>query len=118
MTSPANKDRLDQLVRRERTTGVHLLFAGDSSFLSSCYENLVKGFKEQQNGILLGTNESADLNMINIRVPLDETKKRGQVGRGFISRRGRFRRFQAALPPDLETGFEGWTAKQSDGEKI
>lgn len=90
------KDRLDQLIRRERGMGFHVLLTGGVTDLNNNFEPWVKALKEAQTGFLLGSNDSGDLQLFNLRLPLGETGKSLPAGQGFFARRGRFRKVKVA----------------------
>lgn len=92
------RDRLEQLVRRDRGLGIHLVVAGLSSVISQLsYEGLVKALKEAQTGVALGSSEHSDLQFFTIRIP-GESGRLLPPGMGFYARRGRWRRIKVATP--------------------
>ncbi|MFZ5826306.1 MAG: type VII secretion protein EssC [Bacillota bacterium] len=92
------RDRLEQLVRRDRGLGIHLVVAGLSSVINQLsYEGLVKALKEGQTGIVLGSSDHSDLQFFNIRIP-GESGRLLSPGMGFYARRGRWRRIKVATP--------------------
>lgn len=91
---PGTKDRLDQLIRRERGLGFHVVLAGTSSDLTSAWDNWIKALKEMQTGFLLGSNEQAEL--FNLQLPYGEARKSLPPGQGYFARRGRYRKIQVA----------------------
>lgn len=96
--SPAVRDRLEQMLRRDRGLGFHLVVAGLSSLLGQLsYEGMIKSLKEGQTGLVLGSTEHSDLQLLNIRIP-GETGRLLPAGLGFYARRGRWRRIKVASP--------------------
>jgi S-DNA-T family DNA segregation ATPase FtsK/SpoIIIE len=91
-----NKDRLEELLRRDRALGLHVLMAGATSEISSSYDGLLKAIRELQTGFLLGGCDFDDLQLFNLRLGLGEAGKVLPPGQGLVTRRGRYRRIQAA----------------------
>ncbi len=105
------KERLDQLVRRERGLGLHVLAAGSASDWNSLpYDcNWGKALKEMQNGFLLGTSEHSDLSLFNLRLPLGDAGKPIPPGQGFYARRGKPpRKIKLATS---QAGLNAWIEK-------
>jgi len=105
------KERLEQLVRRERGLGFYLLLAGSSSDLSSSWEGLVKALKEWQTGFLLGSSDHDDLQLLNIRLPMGEAGKPLAPGEGFYARRGRYRKLKAVTCQAGATALAAWVER-------
>ncbi|HWI51374.1 MAG TPA: type VII secretion protein EssC [Symbiobacteriaceae bacterium] len=91
------KSRLEQIVRRERGSGFHLLAAGPTAVFSQYgYEGLTKALLEQQTGFVLGSNEHGDLGLFGLQPPSGEPR-RLPPGQGAYVRRGRSRAVKIAL---------------------
>ncbi len=105
------KERLDQLIRRERGMGFHLLLAGASSDLNSSFDPWVKALKEAQTGFVLGSSDSTDLQLLNIKLPLNELGKSFPPGQGFYTRRGRHRKVKVATCQAGTTLLIPWVAQ-------
>lgn len=94
----AARDRLEALVRRERSSGLHLIVSGGTAAFSSGYDGLTKALRELQTGFLLGTADPAEGALFGVRLPAPEGNRFLPVGQGFYIRRGRIRPVKAALP--------------------
>lgn len=96
--SSTARDRVEQWLRKERSPGFHLLAAGHSGALSQySYEGLFKALKDLQTGFLLGSTDHGDLSLLNLRLPSGESGKSLDPGMGLYARRGKYRKFKAAL---------------------
>jgi S-DNA-T family DNA segregation ATPase FtsK/SpoIIIE len=98
---PMSKDQIEQIVRRDRGMGVHVLVAGTSTDLNSSWDGWIKALKELQIGFLLGSSDHSDLQLFNLRLSVGEAGKPLPPGRGYYTRRGRYVEFQAAT---VQTG--------------
>lgn len=90
------KERFEQIVRRERGLGFHVLLAGSCSDLNAAFDGPAKALKELQTGFLLGTCDHNDLQLLNLRLPMGEAGKPLPPGQGYYARRGRYRKLKAA----------------------
>lgn len=104
------RDRLEQLVRRERGAGVHLLVAGSTGAWNQ-YDGLTKALKELQTGFVLGSSDGSDLSAFNLRLPPGETARLLPPGEGFFVRRGRLRKVKAATPHAGEVPLAEWVRR-------
>ncbi|MDF2628853.1 MAG: hypothetical protein K0R39_2684 [Symbiobacteriaceae bacterium] len=96
--------RLEQLVRRERGMGFHLVAAGPTAVFSQySYEGLVKALLEPQTGFVLGSNEHADVGLFGMHVAAGEPR-RLPPGQGYYVRRGRARAVKVALAEPAGVG--------------
>ncbi|HEY3367380.1 MAG TPA: type VII secretion protein EssC [Symbiobacteriaceae bacterium] len=95
------KERLEQIIRRERGLGLHLLVAGQSVAFNQGYDPLTKALKELQTGFLLGSSDQGDLAIFNLRLPMGEGGKLLPPGLGYYARRGRYRKVKAAIAGPL-----------------
>jgi len=93
------KDRLEQIVRRERGLGVHLLLTGATSDVSASWDGWVKSLREMQTGFCLGSSDNADLNLFNLRVPLEKANRPLPAGVGYLARRGKYRIVKVGMAP-------------------
>lgn len=84
----AVKDKLEQMVRRERGMGVYILAAGNNSNLDKVYDGWLKSMRELKTGFLLGSGEYSQ-SLLNIRLSLEESGRTWPPGRGYYGRRGR-----------------------------
>jgi S-DNA-T family DNA segregation ATPase FtsK/SpoIIIE len=91
-----SKEKLEQLTRRERGLGFHVLMAGSTGDFSSSFEGLVKALKELQTGFVMGSNEQNDVQILNVRLPFGEAGKSLPAGQGYYTRRGRVRKIKAS----------------------
>jgi len=90
------KERLGQMIRRERGMGFHLLLAGSTADVSKAFDDWIKTIKDMQTGFLLGSSDHSDLQLFNLRLPMGEAGQVLPPGQGYYSRRGRFARVKAA----------------------
>jgi S-DNA-T family DNA segregation ATPase FtsK/SpoIIIE len=88
-TQESTKGRFEQMVRRERGLGLHILVAGAASDVGGSWEAVAKAVKEMQTGFLLGTTERDCLQLLNIKLPYGEADKALSPGQGCFARRGR-----------------------------
>lgn len=105
------KERLEHLIRRERDLGFHVLLAGNVNDLSNSFDPWVKALKELQTGFLLGSSDSSDLQLFNLRLPLGESGKPLPPGQGFFARRGRYRRLKVVTCQMGATTLVPWIAQ-------
>jgi S-DNA-T family DNA segregation ATPase FtsK/SpoIIIE len=113
-----SQDRLEQLLRRERGLGMYTIVAGSASDIASSYEGWVRAIKELQTGFLLGSNDSNDLQVLNLKLPYAETGLALAAGEGYYSRRGKFRKVKVATPQSGNSNFNSWvTQLVQRGEK-
>lgn len=108
------KERLEQLVRRERARGFHLLLAGSTHEVSGSWDGYVKALRELQTGFLVGSSDHADLQLFNLRLPMGEAGGMLPPGQGFYARRGRYRRIKAAIADAADCVVAG----QSEGARV
>ncbi len=90
------KERLEQMIRRERGLGFHILIAGLSNDIGSAWEGWAKALKEQQTGFLLGSSDHDDLQLFNLHLPMGEAGRKLSPGQGFFGQRGRYRKVKVA----------------------
>jgi S-DNA-T family DNA segregation ATPase FtsK/SpoIIIE len=105
------KDRLDQLIRRERGMGFYVLLAGASTDLNGSFDPWVKASKEAQTGFLLGSSDHTDLQLLNIKLPMGEAGKPVPAGQGFYTKRGRSRKVKAATCQAGAMTLAPWVAQ-------
>lgn len=105
---PMSKDQLEQIVRRERGMGVHVLVAATSTDLSSAWDGWIRALKELQTGFLLGSSDHSDLQLFNLRLPVGEAGKLLPPGRGYYTRRGHYVEFQAATVQTGDPTLSSW----------
>lgn len=108
---PETKAQLEQLVRRERGTGLHVIVAGSTSDVGPSWDGWVKAIKEGQTGFLLGTQDQADAQILNIRLPLGEGGRLLPPGEGYYSKRGRATRIKAATTDTGSVQLRQWVAR-------
>jgi len=84
-TQVGTRERMEQMVRKERGLGFHLLLAGSCADLGSSWEGLVKALKELQTGFLLGSSDHNDLQLFNLRLPMGVAGKSLSVAEGVIA---------------------------------
>lgn len=109
--SGATKNYLEQILRRERGMGVHILLTGSCSDFTSCYDGWAKAIKELQTGFLLGSSDHGDLQLLNLRLAPGEAGKPLPPGQGFFSRRGRYIKFKAASLQSDSLSLTAWVEK-------
>jgi S-DNA-T family DNA segregation ATPase FtsK/SpoIIIE len=110
-TTQSTRDQLEQLIRRERGLGFHLIIAGATSDFASGWDGLTKALKELQTGFLIGSSDHSDLQLFNLRLPAGEAGKMLPPGQGFYVRRGRFRRVKAATPHAGAVTLADWVER-------
>ncbi|HWI51556.1 MAG TPA: type VII secretion protein EssC [Symbiobacteriaceae bacterium] len=101
------KYRLEQMIRRERGAGFHMVVAGPSGVFSQYgYEALTKALVEAQTGFVLGSHDSADIGLFGLQAPMGEAR-RLPPGLGYFVKRGRGRAVKTALVSQIG----GWVEK-------
>jgi S-DNA-T family DNA segregation ATPase FtsK/SpoIIIE len=111
LAQSGTKTKLEQMIRRERGLGFHVMLAGGSSDLSSAFEGWVKALKELQTGIVLGSGDQNDVGVVNIRLTFNEGNKLLPPGEGFYGRRGRYRKIKAATANAGNPQLREWVAR-------
>jgi S-DNA-T family DNA segregation ATPase FtsK/SpoIIIE len=106
-----NKDLLEQLVRRERGLGFHVLLAGQAGEMAGSWEGLVKAVRQLQVGFLLGSSDHGDLQVLNLRLPPGESGQALPPGRGYYAQRGRSRKVQIATPQAGAVTLPTWVRR-------
>ena len=105
------KECLEQMARRERGLGLHVLLAGSSGDIESAWDGLVKSLKELQTGFLLGSSAHNDLQLFNLRLPIGEAGRLLPPGQGYYAHRGLYRKFRAATTQVGEIRLAAWVEK-------
>jgi len=100
--------RLEQIVRRERGMGVHVLFSGSVAEVSNIFEGLAKSLKELQMAVLLGTNDSGDLSQFSVRLSIEEMARFLPPGTGYLLQRGKRRAIRVATAQAGQPGLAAW----------
>ncbi len=98
--TPDKKMELERIIKRERGMGFHLLVAGTTSDLGSCWDGYFKAVLEGKTGFLLGSTDHEDIQLFKLRLPLNEVGLSLPPGNGLFIKRGRAVKFKAALPQD------------------
>jgi DNA segregation ATPase FtsK/SpoIIIE, S-DNA-T family len=106
----ATKRAWEQLVRRERGPGFHVLLAGSPSSLSTGYDGFVRAVRALQTGALFSADHS-DLSLFGLRLPIGESGKPMAPGEAFWARRGRYRRLKAATAQAGALTVKEWTER-------
>lgn len=97
---PNRKADLERLVKRERGLGFHMLVAGMTSDLATCYDGYCKALLEGKTGFVMGSTDHEDVQLFKLRLPLNEVGQALSPGNGLYVWRGRVVRFRAALPEE------------------
>jgi len=105
------KERLEQMIRRERGLGFHVLLAGLSTDVASTWEGWAKAIKELQTGFLLGSSDHNDLQLFNLRLPMGEAGQMLPPGQGYYARRGRYRKVKVATCHAGEITLAEWVGR-------
>lgn len=92
----STKGNLEALMKRSRGLGFHLLVAGPSTEFAMSFDSIGKILKDAQTGFLLGSSDHNDIQLFNLRLPMEEAGKSLPPGRCFFARRGRYYTIQAA----------------------
>ncbi|AEI39024.1 type VII secretion protein EssC [Paenibacillus mucilaginosus] len=101
---------LEWILKQARGLGVYILFGCIPAEIGNCFDSWTGPVKSAQTGFLLGTTESADLNLFNLKLPYAETGKSLPSGEGFYVRR-RHAPFKGALPFTGGAGPEEWVRR-------
>ena len=114
---PDKKMELERLIKRERGMGFHLLIAGMTSDIGSCFDAYLKAVLEGKSGFLMGSTDHEDLQLFKLRLPLTEIGLSVPPGNGLFVRRGRVVKFKAALPQDGEAYLQDCVQDLADRAK-
>jgi len=90
-----DKQWLENIIRRERGLKFQMVVAGQLSDLNAAYENLSRGIKEMQQGLLL--SDFGNQQTFNIRLPFQEVNRQGRVGDAYHINRGVFKRLRLPI---------------------
>lgn len=101
----AIRGTIENLIKRGRGLGFHVMVASNSTEIASAWEAPTKGIKDAQVGFVLGSTDIADISVLGARLPHEELGRAMVPGRGYFIRRGRIRALQVANalmePPSL-----------------
>jgi len=97
---PDKKMELERLIKRERGMGFHVLIAGTTSDISTCFDAYLKAVLEGKSGFIMGGADHEDLQLFKLRLPLTEIGVSVTPGNGMFVKRGRVVKFKAAMPQD------------------
>ena len=111
------KQKMEEIVKRERGMGFHLIIAGASSDIGSGFEAGVKPLREAQTGFVLGSSESNDTQVLNLRLPFGQSGRPFPAGEGYYTRRGRFRKVKAATPYAGAPSLPLWVSRLAERSK-
>lgn len=92
---------LEYIIKYGRDKQVHVIAAGIAADLASSYDGWLTALKNLMVGFLLGTTDSQDLQLFNIRMEYSETGKTLPSGLGYYARR-RITHVKAAYPYAIE----------------
>ncbi|HYF94511.1 MAG TPA: type VII secretion protein EssC [Symbiobacteriaceae bacterium] len=112
------KERLEQLIRRERGLGFNCLVSGLSTVFTASADPLCRAFRELQTGCLVGSTDLNDLSVFGARLPSSETGKMLPPGTGYYLRRGRVRKFRAATPNGGDRSLADWVRLLQDAAGV
>ncbi|MBM4430091.1 MAG: type VII secretion protein EssC, partial [Chloroflexi bacterium] len=107
----STKGKLEQMIRRERGLGMHILVAGASSDIEGSWEAVTKALKEMQSGFLLGTTERDSLQLFNIKLAYGEADKALPPGQGCFARRGRMYKVKVASAQAGQPTLANWVER-------
>ena len=107
---PASKERLEKMLQ-ERNLGFYVLLAGPVSYLAGAFEGVFRAIKELQTGVLLGTSDHTDLQVLSLRLPPSEAGKSLPAGQGYYTRRGRYRQIKGASCQAGAVTLAEWVAR-------
>jgi S-DNA-T family DNA segregation ATPase FtsK/SpoIIIE len=105
----AVQDPLEQLVRRQRGLGFHVLLAGQASDLAASYSGLAGALRAGRSGFVLGAAD--DGGALELAVPRAEAERVLPPGRGYAVRKGHPPRVvHVASAATGEPGLPAWLA--------
>lgn len=111
LLQPTAKSQLEQLIKRERGTGFHIVLAGTPNDLGASWDAWVKAMREGQTGFVLGSTEQDDTQVLGLRLPFSESGKLLPPGQGYYVRRGRGRKVKVATPHTGPLTLAAWAAR-------
>ncbi|HEC36534.1 MAG TPA: type VII secretion protein EssC [Anaerolineae bacterium] len=98
----AIKNKAAELARLYHPFGLHVILAGAVAEMTTGYDPLRKQVKANRSGLLLGSNELQDAQVLNLTIPPSQRGRTMPAGRGYLMRRGRARIVQVALPESVD----------------
>jgi S-DNA-T family DNA segregation ATPase FtsK/SpoIIIE len=105
------RSRLEQMVRRDRGLGFHLLLAVTSSRAVGTWDGTVKALKEMQTGFVMGSSEQDDAQALGLRLPFGEGGKLLPPGQGYYARRGRAHKIKVATAHAGQLKLADWVSR-------
>lgn len=106
--STQTKALLEQMIRRERSGGLHVIVAGASRDLATGYDGWLKAVKELGTGFLMGSTEPADGQVFGMGLPAGNSNAISPLGRGLFIRKRQFQKIKVATPETGESTIERW----------
>ena len=92
------KERTAELARLYHPFGLHVILAGAVAEMTTGFDPLRKQVKANRSGLLLGSNEVQDAQVLNLTIPPYQRGRTMPAGRGYLVCRGRAGIVQVALP--------------------
>ncbi|ANS75338.1 hypothetical protein AWM70_12570 [Paenibacillus yonginensis] len=80
-------DKLEYITRYGRESGVFIIAAGQANDMHQNWDNWLKEVKSAQVGWLLGTTDSSEMQLFNIKIPYDQSGKMLPAGEGYYVKR-------------------------------
>lgn len=108
---PGTRERLEQMVRRDRGLGLHLMVCGASAVFNQSMDGFCRALRELQTGVVLGSSDMNDLSVFNLRLPPGESGRLLPPGLGYFVRRGRYRKIKAATPHAGDLTLGAWVER-------
>jgi len=80
-------EQLEYITRYGKENGVVIVVAGQSNDMNRNWDDWLKEVKSAQTGWILGTTDSTELELLNVKIPYNQTGKVLPSGEGFYVKR-------------------------------
>jgi uncharacterized protein YPO0396 len=104
-------DTLGGMIKHGRGLGFHIILAGSTSDLSSCWDDYLKALMDCRCGYILGSNSMDDLQVFDARRAPGEEEGTFPPGIGYLVRKGQLQRVKIATTQSNDFRYVEWSKK-------